>query len=150
MKIVSRSPLDNEKEFVRNIHHRGYRDVVVAQFGSWDEQRQDQFFEQKWANANMSVLEVDGTACGFATVEEHPAEVRLVEIVIDPDSQGRGIGTAFVQQLIDRAKDLDLAVRLQVLIENRAIELYRRMGFKEYDATETHLLMQRCESTFEA
>ncbi len=146
MEITTRPPLEDDREFVRDIHHLGYRDVVVAQFGSWDQAKQDDFFDKKWSNANLAILIVDGKPCGYATVEDYSNEVRLVELVIRPESQGRGIGTTFLHQLIDRASKRNVPVRLQVLLKNRAIDLYRRLGFVECDRTETHVLMERTEN----
>ena len=104
MKITTRKPLRNEKEFVRRIHHAGYHDVVVAQFGTWDETRQDSFFEKKWSNSHLQILVVDNESCGFATVEENEQEVCLVELVVHPEFQGQGIGTAYLVRLIDQAE----------------------------------------------
>ena len=148
MKITTRPPVDSDKEFVRNVHHAGYRDVVVSQFGSWDKVQQDRFFEMKWANANLAILEVDGINCGYVTVEDRVSEVHLVELVVHPEFQGRGIGSSFIQRLIERATKRSVAIRLQVLLNNRAIELYRRLGFQRlrqngkrnvFDGTIRHL-----------
>lgn len=143
MKITTRPPIDNDKEFVRDSHHSGYRDVVVSQFGSWDQAKQDDYFEKKWSNANLSILVIDGKPCGYTTVEDHSDEVRLVELVVHPEFQGQGIGSAFLHQLIEQADKRGVPIRLQVLLHNRAIDLYRRLGFQEYARTETHVLMER-------
>ena len=146
MKITTRPPINSDKEFVRVIHHAGYRDVVVTQFGSWDPAKQDQYFEKKWSNAKLTILIADGDPCGYATVEDHANEVRLVELVVHPEFQGRGIGSAFLRQLTERAGKRCVPLRLQVLVKNRAIDLYRRLGFREYERTETHVMMERCHN----
>lgn len=146
MKITTRTPWERDKAFVRRIHHSGYRDVVVNQFGSWDQSRQDRFFEKKWSNANLEVLIVDENPCGFVTVEEDPDELRLIELVVDPACQGRGIGTEYLRQLIVRAEFRQVPIRLTVLLMSRASSLYRRMGFVKYGQTDTHFQMERRSS----
>ena len=142
MRLSSRPPAELDKPFVRDVHHAGYRDVVLAQFGSWEPERQDQFFEQKWNHPRLEILVADGADCGFAIVEFQVEEIRLVELVIGPAWQGRGLGTLFMRRLLSRSNELRTPVRLQVLHRNRAIELYRRLGFAELSRTETHILME--------
>ena len=142
--ITTRPPNDNDKEFVRQVHHLGYRDVVVSQFGSWDQAKQDDFFEKKWLNANLTILIAQGEPCGYAAVEDRSGEIRVVELVVHPEFQGRGIGSEFLKNVIEIAERRGVPVRLQVLLKNRAIDLYRRLGFRQYDNTDTHVLMERC------
>ena len=54
----------------------------------------------------------------------------ISRIEIDPDLQNRGIGTAVLRHLLDRARQSNLtAVELDVLAVNRARDLYERLGF---------------------
>jgi ribosomal protein S18 acetylase RimI-like enzyme len=59
------------------------------------------------------VAEVDGTAVGFVAVELHHPERSMGEIsmlAVDPDHQGRGIGTALTEFALDRLKDAGMTV----------------------------------------
>ena len=142
MKITTRPATIHDKSFAREAHHLAYRDVVVRQFGPWNETVQDQFFENKWAHARFAILLVDGEPCGVADVENQTEKILIHELVIHTHFQEKGIGTVFLQQVIERAKALNVPVRLQVLLKNRAIALYQRLGFREFDSTETHILME--------
>ena len=42
--IDRRTATSEDFELARSIHHRAYRDVVLRQFGAWNEEEQDQFF----------------------------------------------------------------------------------------------------------
>jgi len=143
MKITTRIPNVDEKEFIKSVHHQGYHDVVEAQFGAWDIKRQDAFFEKKWCNAALRILVAEGSPCGFVIVERDDIELRLIELVVHPVFQGRGIGSAFLESFLNNADEHKTPVKLQVLLKNRAQTLYRRMGFREYDRTHTHILMER-------
>jgi ribosomal protein S18 acetylase RimI-like enzyme len=46
-----------------------------------------------------------------------------------PEFQRDGIGTELVRRMLQRAKELDVPVRLRVLRVNPAKRLYERMGF---------------------
>ena len=66
----------------------------------------------------------------------------IVEIVILPEYQNQGIGSRVLAEEIAEARSRDVPVRLRVLKESRAISLYRRLGFKDYGRSETHVLME--------
>ena len=69
-------------------------------------------------------------------------DISINEIEVLPQYQRQGIGTQLLVQQLDEARRVRLPIRLQVLRENRACNLYERLGFKVYDKTETHLLME--------
>ena len=107
---------------------------------------QDRLFEEKWIPNQFEIVLCDGNR-GFLLVEDHPDHIYISEIVIAPQFQGRGIGSRLLNEEMQRGREAKSSLRLQVLRENRAIELYRRLGFKECGTTETHIRMvwEDCE-----
>lgn len=146
--ILERRPAtSSDTEFARTSHHAAYRDVVLRQFGVWDEALQDRLFEEKWIPDKFEIILCDGNPCGFLSIEDRPDHISVSEIVIASQFQGRGIGSRLFNKEMQRGRETKSPLRLQVLRENRAIELYRRLGFKECDTTETHIRMiwEDCE-----
>ena len=141
MILKRRIATSSDTEFVRISHHAAYRDVVCRQFGAWDEALQDQLFEEKWIPHQFEIVLCDGNPCGFLLVEDRSDHISISEIVIAPQFQGRGIGSRLLNEEMQRGREAKSLLRLQVLRENRAIELYRRLGFKECGTTETHIRM---------
>ena len=141
MLLERRPATSSDTEFVRISHHAAYRDVVCRQFGAWDEALQDRFFEEKWIPDQFEIVLCDGNPCGFLSAEDQPDHIYISEIVIAPQFQGRGIGSRLLSEEMQRGREAKSPLRLQVLRENRAIELYRRLGFKECGTTETHIRM---------
>lgn len=37
LRITSRPATDADTDFARDVHHAAYRDVVIRQFGTWDD-----------------------------------------------------------------------------------------------------------------
>ena len=134
--------MDADTELARAVHHRAYRDVSVRQFGPWDEKAQDEFFADGWSAASHQVVLCDGVPCGYICVEDRGGEIHLRELVIDPEFQGRGIGSSLLREVIEDARARQVPVRLGTFHLNRAVNLYRRMGFREVGRTETHILME--------
>ena len=59
----------------------------------------------------------------------------LTDLTVEPQVRGRGIGGAVVEALCRRAKaERATAVALQVLADNPARRLYRRLGFSDHHA----------------
>jgi GNAT superfamily N-acetyltransferase len=70
-----------------------------------------------------------GTAAGLAI---SPTRVELAKMAVRPDYQGRGIGHALGQHVIDWARDDYHAEAIVLLTNSRlagAIRLYERLGF---------------------
>lgn len=140
--IALRLATPADTDFAREVHHQAYRDVAERQFGPWDAAFQDQRFAEDWASATFSIVLSDGEPCGYLCVEDCATDFHVREIVIAPAFQGRGIGTTLLQDVLQRAGDCQVPVRLGALRANRAAALYRRLGFREIGQTPTHLLFE--------
>jgi ribosomal protein S18 acetylase RimI-like enzyme len=143
MEYELRPAAETDKEAARTMNDRCYRDVVERQFGVWDTDVQRHFFEKKWDPNHYQMILHQGKMVGVLASETREDHVYLSEIQIDPEFQGRGLGTAVVSDVVREARDAGLPVRLQVLLENRARTLYERLGFAVTGETETHFLMER-------
>ena len=117
--------------------------MVVTQFGAWDAAVQRSFVDRMLTQENLQIVVVDDTAVGAVSRFHDADHLHLNELIIDPDFQGKGLGSAIVQQTIQQAESERIPVRLQVLFANRAIALYTRLGFKETGRTDTHVEMIR-------
>ncbi len=142
MTIELREARESDREFARRTHHAAYRDVVERQFGPWDEGQQDQFFGNAWDSTKTRVLVCDGVDRGYCVIEHRPGDIHLRELVIHPEHQRRGIGSGLLHRLQAEARAREVPIRLGTFHENRARRLYRRMGFRQIGATETHVLME--------
>jgi GNAT superfamily N-acetyltransferase len=142
MEISQRPATEADLELARRVHHQAYREVVERQFGRWVVAEQDRFFDCGWADARHEIVLCDGEPCGYVCVEDRADDVHVRELVILPEFQGRGIGSALLGEAIARARGRGVPVRLGTFHRNRAAELYRRLGFQETGRTPTHILME--------
>jgi ribosomal protein S18 acetylase RimI-like enzyme len=131
-----------DQDFARNVNHLAYRDVVEDQFGPWDEDEQSAYFDAAWPQRSHEIIESDGEACGYVAIEVDDDAVQVHELVLHPDLQNRGTGTAVLSDAIECARRRGTAVELRVLHRNRAFELYTRLGFAQYGSTPTHRLLR--------
>ena len=131
-----------DKDAIRQLNDRCYREVVEAQFGTWDEELQRDFFERKWNPTHFQKIMCSGQLVGVLSSWTRQQEIFLAEIQIDPEHQGQGLGTAIVRDILTTALSLGVPVKLQVLKKNRAKSLYERLGFVVTGVTETHFQME--------
>jgi ribosomal protein S18 acetylase RimI-like enzyme len=93
--------------------------------------------------AASHVIQADGVAVGWALVNTMPHEVRIVEIMILPEWRGSGIGTAVLNEILFTAARARKPVRLNVNVMNqRAIRLYARLGFRKIAQDAVQYLME--------
>jgi ribosomal protein S18 acetylase RimI-like enzyme len=89
-----------------------------------------------------SIVLADGVPVGAFSSSRSEQDVTLLELLVLPAHQNRGIGTRVVQQLQQEARDKRVPLLLQVLHLNRARQLYERLGFRVFETTETHYRMR--------
>lgn len=143
LNVTRRPATDRDTEFARQVHHLAYREPSEAQFGPWDEAAQDRFFESDWRDAQFEMVLANGEACGYVCIEDRLEDLHIREIVIHPAFQGRGIGSAILRDVIERARQRRVPVHLGTFRKNRAVALYQRLGFRETGTTDTHVLLKR-------
>jgi len=137
-----RPAVSTDTPFLRQLHHRVYRDVVTRQFGSWDEGAQDRWFELGLADAEFSIVEENGDPVGAIGMRVESDRLHLVELQILPEYQGCGFGSALLRDQIEHAQRTRRPIALRVLLQNRARSLYARHGFAITGETETHYQME--------
>ncbi|MEU8761179.1 GNAT family N-acetyltransferase [Streptomyces sp. NPDC048659] len=103
----------------------------LERLGRYDEHRVRQRLRDEFRPEHTSVVEVAGAFAGcvaFAPDEPGPGR-RLFHFYLAPEAQGRGLGTAVLRTLLDRADTEGVPVRLTVVQGSPARRLYERAGF---------------------
>jgi ribosomal protein S18 acetylase RimI-like enzyme len=136
------SVTESDKEYFRALNRACYEDVVSQQFGHWDDEHQNHSFEMKWSENNFRKIYVDDALVGGVWIDDNPEFIQLREIQIHPTYQGRGIGIAVVKLEIENSRNAGKPIRLRVLFMNKAIALYKRLGFVVIDKNEHQYIME--------
>jgi ribosomal protein S18 acetylase RimI-like enzyme len=141
LSYTLRPVIESDRAWLRALHHAAIRDAVEAMWG-WDEQVQDELFEKGFTPEHQSIVHMDGQDVGVIGVTRRPSEYFLDNVQIVPAYQGRGIGSALIRELQDRAERAGVPIGLQVILSNRARSLYERLGFVVTHQSETHYVMR--------
>ncbi len=129
--IALRPATPADSEFCFQLHKAAMGSYITAIWG-WDEQIQRDFHTRAFNPGHWQIITADGADIGMLDVEYRPGEIHLARIEIHPEHQGRGAGTRLISALIDQATQRGQDLVLDVLtINQRAYDLYRRLGMKE-------------------
>jgi ribosomal protein S18 acetylase RimI-like enzyme len=140
MNITLRPGKQSDYDFLWWLHGATMRAYVEAIWG-WDEAAQRRLFQERFDPARVQILERDGEAVGYISVERNEEYSFLSAIEIAPQVQNRGIGSSLIRDLQAEAARRRISLRLRVLQGNPARRLYERLGFVATGETETHITM---------
>lgn len=87
----------------------------------------------KLENVVCFVAKNDDKVLGFVFIEETPFDFDILEIVVDPELRGRGIGSSLMQKVLQYAlASHKEKATLEVAFDNTAaIALYEKFGFSK-------------------
>ncbi|MEU1512834.1 GNAT family N-acetyltransferase [Streptomyces sp. NPDC005811] len=117
----------------------------LERLGRYDEHRVRQRLRDAWMPAHTLVVEgADGAVVGCVALRPAGDADWLEHFYLDPRVQGRGIGTALLERLLEDADRDGRRVRLDVLRGSAARRLYERHGFvwEREDAVDVFLVRE--------
>jgi ribosomal protein S18 acetylase RimI-like enzyme len=142
MEFFKRQSTEKDKEFVYTLARTVYKDLVIKQFGKWDEKWQRDYFEEKWKHSDYQIVEKNGRKIGAIWITQHSNHIVLNEIQLLPEFQSQGIGTELIMEQLKTTREKNIPIRLRVLKLNRARSWYEKHGFIVCGETDAHYLME--------
>jgi ribosomal protein S18 acetylase RimI-like enzyme len=139
--MITRDVTTEDAELVYRIKETAYAEYAIRSRGNWDEA-----FQRAYTRKNLSHTKLiyDGPeVIGWIAREEGERNIELIDIHILPTHQGKGVGTALIEELVARGNSVRKPVELSVLKINPSRALYERLDFKPVGETETHVLMRK-------
>jgi ribosomal protein S18 acetylase RimI-like enzyme len=125
--------------FIKKITLKEY----IEKTWGWNTEYQKNTYRKNFHTQNTYIIEIDKMKIGLFEYEEKSNYFEINQIFILPKYQNKGIGSMILNQIINKAKDKNIAIKLQVLkINKEAKKLYIKLGFTEYNQTNTHILMK--------
>ena len=106
-------------------------------------QAQHLYYQQNYPRANFQVITGNGQVAGRLYLDRRPAEIRIVDITLLPAFRNRGFGVQILQNLQAEAAVADKPLTIHVERQNRALQLYERLGFRPVETgNAVYLLME--------
>ena len=116
----------------------------LERLGRYDEHRVRQRLRDAYAPQHTSVIVVDGAFAGSIAVRPAEDGRWLEHFYLAPEHQGRGLGSAVLQTLLQDSDADGVCVRLNVLQGSPAQRLYERHGFavESQDSVDVFMVRQ--------
>lgn len=115
-------------------------------FLRWQFDNQHQHYQQYYPDCEFLVVERDAVGrrepIGRLYVDRWKDQIRLVDVAFLPEHRGGGLGTALLRRLLDEGRERNLPVTIHVEFNNRALALYKRLGFRHVDSNGIYYLMK--------
>jgi len=132
-----------DSEFAYQVKKASFGEYVEKVWG-WDESEQRDLHTRRFQSQDVEIIELNGSDLGFIATVTTPEALRLYQMFILPEYQGRGIGSECVNRVVEKAKAFTIPVRLQVLkVNKRARAFYERLGFRTIGENDTHIKMEK-------
>ncbi len=100
-------------------------------------------FRGRWDAAETRIITCDRADVGYLQAAVEADALLLKQLFVAVPLQRHGIGTQVLHRLIDEAARAGRAVTLGVVKANRALRLYRRLGFAVTQEDEREFYMRR-------
>lgn len=143
MNVNLRRATTDDNDFVYETKKVAFRPYVEMVWG-WDEAEQRQMHERRYIDQVFQVVQVADTDIGILAMVQEPDCIKVNQLFILPQYQGRGIGEACMMKIIEDSKKSDLPITLRVLkVNKKAASFYHRLGFVDTGENDTHLMMER-------
>lgn len=107
-----------------------YRDSVQPLAATWDEAAQRRVVEQALAHAGTSILRAGTADKGWLQVAESRHVVELKQFFVLPAARNKGLGTAFLTWMKERADRKRKDLTVEMMANSPARGLLERLGFK--------------------
>jgi ribosomal protein S18 acetylase RimI-like enzyme len=114
-----------QKEYIEKINR-----------GEWNEEYEIENYKDESIRIieNNYLIKYNGNKIGWLEYEVSRKYIYIQQIHILPEYQGKGIGSNILNEMIKYSKKNKKSIHLDVFKYNdRALEFYKKMGFKIYD-----------------
>ena len=142
-EVKVRKAQATDSEFVFAVKKAAFREYVEQIWG-WADTYQRDLHNRRFASQDLRIIQFHGTDVGFLSMSNTSDTLKVDQLYILPEYQGKGIGAACMRGIIDDASLEQKPVTLQVLkINTRATAFYQRLGFTIVNENATHFQMKR-------
>ncbi len=93
---------------------------------------QDDYYKKVYPDASYDVIMYNDIAIGRLYVERFLIEgtIRIIDIAILPTYRKLGVGSYLINNLMEEAIQSNKSITIHVEIFNKALDLYKRLGFE--------------------
>jgi ribosomal protein S18 acetylase RimI-like enzyme len=137
-----RPACSDDFRFAWSLYRELMEALTIELLGRWNEPGQKQVVERALTQPGTFIIVKDECEAGWVHVVESYDSIYLGQLYLAPPFQNRGIGTAILRELMDKARREAKPLTLDVMKNNRSRLLYERLGFRVIGRSEHKLNMR--------
>jgi ribosomal protein S18 acetylase RimI-like enzyme len=119
----------------------GLPDAAIDQLVGFQHRAQVASYRAAFPNASWSIVVWEGEAIGRLVTNDDDDDVYVVDVVLRPDRQRRGLTTALLAALMKEWATRGRGARAEVMTTNMAsLKLWRKLGFSERPLDAVHVV----------
>lgn len=142
MQITLRPASSQDFDFAFEAKRQALGPHIMARW-NWDESYQLNIHRTRWNERPWSIIQSNEEAIGTVSIHEAADYIRFGEFYLLPSHQRKGIGSALLREVMVRADEVLLPIRLEYLKWNPVGSLYLRHGFKVISENDIHYFLER-------
>jgi GNAT superfamily N-acetyltransferase len=156
MIIIFKKVSEDDFPFLRKVY-RSTREEELSQANMSEEDKsrfiefqfnaQHLHYSQAYKDAEFNLILLDDKPVGRLYIWRTETQIRIMDIALLPDFQGKGVGTKILQSIIQESEKSGKKVTIHVEYFNPALRLYERLGFKKVDDSGIYFYMERLPKT---
>ena len=138
--ITFKNVEDKDQQFIEMVY-RSTREKELS-LTNWPEDQKHRFiimqsiaqlaeYKKNYKDAVYKIIRYKNKSAGRLYLWESNREIRIIDISLLPEFQGKGIGGKVLSDIIKSAKQQNKIVSLTVFHDNPVKKLYERLGFKK-------------------
>lgn len=124
--------------FARELYFNSMKPLLEA-LGAWNAEEKEAAFASYYDVDEVRVIMMGGRDVGWIQISYTDSEYCLDQVHLIEEARDKGIGTALIEETIAEAEAEGKNVSLSLVKGNRAIRLYRRLGFHQVAEDETKI-----------
>ena len=147
-KSLNLRPIQVEDLVVLNEIYGSTREEELKQVQDWSNEQKQSFlaqqfmaqhtyYQKNYVGGEFYLIKKNKDDIGRLYIHENYQEngVRIIDIALLPKWQKQGIGKSILEDILQKAKEIDRPVTIHVESFNPAKHLYERLGFKKISET---------------
>ena len=119
-----------------------WNDEEKTRFLKMQFQAQHVFYQEQFSEADFDIILLRRKPIGRLYVDKRADEIRIIDIALLPKHRRKGIGAYLLKNVLAKAQQANLPVRIHVERNNPALGLYNRLGFRQIDDQGVYYLME--------
>lgn len=103
---------------------------------------QSQYFQGKYPSASFDLLLDDSGPIGRRYLDRQKEVIHIIDLILKPESRGRGIGTMIMNEILKEAREKKLVITLYLQKTEQCWNFFERMGFRSIADDGVNFLME--------